>query len=99
MIYFTIAIVDFNQSINVKSIKHTIPLVYFVPKACMQEELQGQITERLAEQQKELQNVFATEKQDLLQQSESRRNLEVLQLETQIKDLEEKYVLCRLVIC
>ena len=83
--YFTITIFDL--------------VVYFVPKACMQEELQGQITERLAEQQKELQNVFATEKQDLLQQSESRRNLEVLQLETQIKDLEEKYVLCRLVIC
>lgn len=56
----------------------------------MTEEFQSQMTDKLAEQQKELLNAFAMEKQDILQQYESRKNLMQLQHQEELKGLEGK---------
>jgi hypothetical protein len=52
--------------------------------------LQSKATQKLAEQQRELQNAFANEKQDLLEQYESRRNLDQLQHQQQLQDMRER---------
>lgn len=53
----------------------------------MTEDFQAVMNQRLAEQQKELQNIFALEKQDLLQQYESRKNYMELQHQQKIQQV------------
>ncbi|XP_025104179.1 trichohyalin-like isoform X2 [Pomacea canaliculata] len=56
-------------------------------KTRMTEDFQAVMNQRLAEQQKELQNIFALEKQDLLQQYESRKNYMELQHQQKIQQV------------
>ena len=55
----------------------------------MFEEFQNELSQQLAEQERELQNAFAMEKQDLLEQYESRKNLTEIQYQQEIKELED----------
>ncbi|XP_076463674.1 uncharacterized protein LOC143295885 [Babylonia areolata] len=57
-------------------------------KVRLREEHQSRVSQELAEQQRELQNAFALEKQDLLQQYESRLNLQHLQHQQQLQALQ-----------
>lgn len=56
----------------------------------MLEEFQSELDQKLAEQQRELQNAFAMEKQDLLEQYESRKNLAQIQHQQEIQALEDR---------
>ena len=60
----------------------------WVVQARMFEEFQNELSQQLAEQERELQNAFAMEKQDLLEQYESRRNLTEIQHQQEIKELD-----------
>ena len=72
-------------------VRNTCSLCYLC-KVKLWEEYQNQLAQQLAEQQRELQNAFTMEKQDLLQQYESRQNLADLQHQQQLQALQDRLV-------